>query len=76
MMKTEKKIAGVCAWLADKFELDVSVIRLVFVIATIVGIGSPILIYLIRTRMPFQAPPPQDGMSTNFTTRALEYIQI
>lgn len=24
----------------------------------------------IRTRMPLTAPPPQDGMSTNFTTRA------
>jgi len=46
-MKTEKKLAGVCAWLADKFGLDVTIIRLVFVIATIVGVGSPIIIYLI-----------------------------
>ena len=46
-MKIEKKLAGVCAWLAVKFELDVTIIRLVFVIATIIGVGSPILIYLI-----------------------------
>ena len=46
-MKAEKKLAGVCAWLANKFELDVTIIRLVFVIATIIGIGSPILIYLV-----------------------------
>jgi phage shock protein C len=46
-MKPEKKLAGVCAWLAIKFELDVTIIRLVFVIATIIGVGSPILIYLI-----------------------------
>lgn len=44
---TERKILGVCAWLADKFEIDVSVLRLVFVIATILGVGSPVLIYLI-----------------------------
>jgi len=25
----------------------------------------------IRTRMSLRTPPPQDGMSTNFTTRAL-----
>jgi len=46
-MKEEKKVAGVCLWLADKFTLDVTMIRLVFVIATIVGVGSPILIYLV-----------------------------
>lgn len=46
-MKHEKKLAGVCAWLATKFELDVTIIRLVFVIATIVGVGSPVLIYLV-----------------------------
>jgi len=46
-MKIEKKIAGVCAWLATKFELDVTTIRLVFIIATIIGVGSPILIYLV-----------------------------
>lgn len=46
-MKPDKKIAGVCAWLAVRFELDVSMLRLIFVIATVLGVGSPILIYLI-----------------------------
>jgi phage shock protein C len=46
-MRTEKKIAGVCAWLADRFDIDVSGLRLIFVVATIIGVGSPILIYLI-----------------------------
>ncbi|HXH18012.1 MAG TPA: PspC domain-containing protein [Chitinophagales bacterium] len=46
-MKPEKKILGVCAWLAEKFNLDVSGLRLLFVAATILGLGSPILIYLI-----------------------------
>tara|TARA_Y100000589_G_scaffold332320_1_gene391708 strand:- start:5873 stop:6034 length:162 start_codon:yes stop_codon:yes gene_type:complete len=43
----EKKILGVCVWLSKKFELDVTGIRLLFVIATILGLGSPILIYFI-----------------------------
>ena len=46
-MKHEKKVLGVCAWLAEKFNLDVSGLRLIFIIATIFGIGSPIIIYLI-----------------------------
>lgn len=46
-MKYEKKFLGVCAWLAEKFNLDVSGIRLIFIVATIFGLGSPILIYFI-----------------------------
>ena len=44
---TERKILGVCAWLADKFGLDVGGLRILFVAATILGLGSPILIYFI-----------------------------
>ena len=46
-MKADKKLLGVCAWLASKFDLDVSGIRLIFIVATLFGLGSPILIYLI-----------------------------
>ena len=44
---SEKKILGVCSWVSEKFDLDVSGIRMLFIIATILGLGSPILIYLI-----------------------------
>lgn len=44
---TESKILGVAAWLADRYNMDVAGLRLVFVIATLLGLGSPILIYLI-----------------------------
>ncbi len=44
---TEKKVLGVCAWLSDRFDVDVSMLRIIFIIATILGIGSPIIIYLI-----------------------------
>jgi len=44
---SEKKILGVCSWLSEKFELDISGIRMLFIVAAILGLGSPILIYLI-----------------------------
>ncbi|MBC8297696.1 MAG: PspC domain-containing protein [Bacteroidetes bacterium] len=43
----ERKILGVCAWLADKFGLDVGGLRILFVAASIFGFGSPIIIYFI-----------------------------
>jgi phage shock protein PspC (stress-responsive transcriptional regulator) len=49
---TERKILGVCAWLADKFGLDVGGLRILFVAAAVFGLGSPIfidfIIYLIK----------------------------
>ncbi|MBC8409551.1 MAG: PspC domain-containing protein [Rhodobacteraceae bacterium] len=44
---TEGRLLGVSAWLSDKFELDVTGIRLLFVAAAILGFGSPIIIYLV-----------------------------
>ena len=44
---SEKKILGVCSWVSEKFDLDVSGIRMLFIITAILGLGSPILIYII-----------------------------
>ena len=44
---TERKIFGVCAWLADKFDIDVGGLRILFIAAAVLGLGSPIFIYLI-----------------------------
>ena len=45
---TEGKLLGVCAWLSDKFELDVTGIRILFLVAIFfLGFGSPIILYLI-----------------------------
>ena len=43
----KRKILGVCAWLSDKFGLDVSGVRILFVAAAILGFGSPVILYLI-----------------------------
>ena len=44
---SERKILGVCAWLADKFGLDLGGVRLLFIAAAIFSFGSPIIIYII-----------------------------
>jgi phage shock protein C len=45
--KANKKILGVCAGLANWTGIDAMIIRLIFAVATVVGIGSPILIYIL-----------------------------
>ena len=45
--KTNKKILGVCAGLANWTGIDAMIIRLIFAVATVVGIGSPSLIYIL-----------------------------
>lgn len=44
--RTEGKVFGVCAGLANYMNVDPMIVRLVFVAGTIFGIGSFILIYL------------------------------
>jgi phage shock protein PspC (stress-responsive transcriptional regulator) len=44
---SKRKFLGVCAWLADKFDLDVGGVRILFVAAIVLGLGSPILVYFI-----------------------------
>jgi phage shock protein C len=44
--RANKKILGVCAGLSDWSGIDTTVIRIAFVLTTLVGFGSPILIYV------------------------------
>ena len=45
--KTNKKILGVCAGLANWSGMDAMIIRLIFSVVTVVGFGSPVLIYIL-----------------------------
>ena len=45
--KSNKKILGVCAGLANWSGIDPLIVRLLFVITTLIGIGSPIIIYIL-----------------------------
>jgi phage shock protein PspC (stress-responsive transcriptional regulator) len=42
-----KKIAGVCAGVAEYFGWDVSAVRLIWFFLAILGVGAPVLCYLI-----------------------------
>jgi phage shock protein C len=45
--KANKKILGVCSGLADWTNIDVTLLRILFVAATVIGIGSPVIIYVV-----------------------------
>ena len=45
--ESDRMIAGVCGGLADYFEIDATIVRLVFAGAFLLGFGSPGLLYLI-----------------------------
>lgn len=38
---------GVCGGLAEHFNMDPTIMRLIFVLLTIFGVGTPVLIYII-----------------------------
>ena len=40
------KLMGVCAGLAKYFGMDVTLVRILFVLGTLVGFGSLVLVYL------------------------------
>jgi phage shock protein C len=46
LVKGEKKIFGVCSGLANYFDLDPTIVRLLFVVA-LLGFGTGLLIYII-----------------------------
>jgi phage shock protein C len=43
---TDKKVWGVCAGLAEYFEVDVTLVRLLFVIFTLMG-GPGLIVYIV-----------------------------
>ncbi|MEN8183547.1 MAG: PspC domain-containing protein [Myxococcota bacterium] len=42
-----RMVAGVCAGLARRFEVSVTVIRLAFVVATLLGFGTALILYVV-----------------------------
>lgn len=44
--KTNGKVFGVCAGIGDYFGIDTMLVRIGFVLATLFGVGAPVLIYL------------------------------
>jgi len=42
----EKQTFGVCTWLGDKLHMKTSQIRLFFIYASFLTLGSPLIVYL------------------------------
>jgi phage shock protein C len=45
--RENKKILGVCSGLGQWTGIDANLVRILFVIAALVGFGSPVLIYIL-----------------------------
>lgn len=43
----ERQAFGVCTWLGDKLSMPTYSIRLFFIYASFLAVGSPVIIYLI-----------------------------
>lgn len=44
---SNKMLFGVCGGIAEYWGWDATIVRIIFVIATLFGMGSPIIIYLV-----------------------------
>ena len=42
----DRMLGGVCAGLADYFGLDVNLVRILTVVATVLGVGSLVIVYI------------------------------
>ena len=45
--KNERMLGGVCAGLGEHFDIDPTVIRLVWAVITVLSIGTGVLVYII-----------------------------
>ncbi len=61
---TDKVFAGVCAGLAEFFGLNVRSVRLMWVVLSVVGVGSPVLFYLILMLL-----MPDSGVKASYEER-------
>jgi len=64
---TDKKIGGVCAGLADYFDIDVTIVRIVWLLAVLFA-GTGLLIYLILWIALPLAPTPSIETSAPVTS--------
>jgi phage shock protein C len=45
--RTNRKISGVCGGLADYIGMDPTIVRILFIVFTFIGSGSPVLAYIV-----------------------------
>jgi phage shock protein C len=56
--RTGRKIAGVCAGFAEYFDLDVTLVRVVWLITALIPIGASLIAYLIAWILLPEEPEP------------------
>lgn len=54
--RNDRMFAGVCGGIGEYFSLDPTLVRLVFAVLILVGIGSPILAYIVLWLIMPEAP--------------------
>ncbi len=64
--RIQKMIGGVCGGIAEYFDMDVSVIRILWVIATLLSAGVGVIVYLIMLIV-FPEPPFEINEKANKT---------
>lgn len=47
LSNSDRKISGVCGGIAEYFNIDSTVVRIIFVVGTLIGFGSLILVYIV-----------------------------
>ncbi len=47
LSQANKIIGGVCGGIAEHFGWDATILRILFVIASFIGFGSPVIFYLV-----------------------------
>lgn len=65
--RTDKKICGVLGGLAKYFEIDATILRIIYVALSICVLGCPIFIYLVAALIiPKEPDAPQEYHDTNY----------
>ncbi|MCW5891479.1 MAG: PspC domain-containing protein [bacterium] len=69
--REHRRIAGVCAGLADEFGISVTLVRLAFVLGTLVGGGMGLILYAVLwVAMPYRPALLPDARPTPARLRA------
>ncbi|HAF62444.1 MAG TPA: PspC domain-containing protein [Anaerolineaceae bacterium] len=64
--RNNRMIAGVCAGLADYFEIDPTIVRIIFVILVFAGLGG-MLVYAILWLITPEEPLPGDATTIDIS---------
>ncbi len=64
--RTDKKLLGVLGGIAKYFNIDATVLRIIYVLLALFAIGSPILIYLVAALIIPEEPENSEYQEANY----------